>query len=195
MQDCPDGSSPCHEDSRPSRVRLPRRSCSRVQGLHPIGPQVSSQRTRRSPVVAEVQPARLRQLLPVVCYSMAVTKLPSITRSSAKPARSAGTRTHNANWLASTPNERRRHHDQRLDRLQRTTRPKLRFRFDILSDHNVTLKINGEQTGFCPLPGHPRHDGKKHSPSFSANLAKGIFQCFARSQGKRSRFRETKMYI
>jgi len=29
--------------------------------------------------------------------------------------------------------------------------------------------------GYCPLP---NHNGKRNSPSFSANLEKGIFQCF-----------------
>jgi DNA primase len=39
--------------------------------------------------------------------------------------------------------------------------------------------VKGDRaTGFCPLPRHPKHDGKRHSPSFSANLTRGIFQCF-----------------
>jgi hypothetical protein len=29
--------------------------------------------------------------------------------------------------------------------------------------------------GYCPLP---NHEGKRNSPSFSAHLDKGIFQCF-----------------
>jgi DNA primase len=38
------------------------------------------------------------------------------------------------------------------------------------------VKRKGNQHhGFCPLP---NHNGKKNSPSFSANLEKGIFQCF-----------------
>jgi DNA primase len=60
----------------------------------------------------------------------------------------------------------------------RELRAKLRFA-DVLKSYNVQLKIKGDRAnGFCPLPGHPRHDGKRHSPSFSANLTKGIFQCF-----------------
>jgi DNA primase len=57
-------------------------------------------------------------------------------------------------------------------------RSKLRFA-DVLKHYGLTLKVKGDRaTGFCPLPGHPKHDGKRHSPSFSANLARGIFQCF-----------------
>jgi DNA primase len=57
-------------------------------------------------------------------------------------------------------------------------RSKLRFA-DLLRHYTVSLKVKGDRaTGFCPLPGHPKHDGKRHSPSFSANLARGIFQCF-----------------
>ena len=38
------------------------------------------------------------------------------------------------------------------------------------------MKRKGDQHhGFCPLP---NHQGKKNSPSFSANLKRGIFQCF-----------------
>ena len=57
-------------------------------------------------------------------------------------------------------------------------RSKLRFA-DVLQHYRLTLKVKGDRaTGFCPLPGHPKHDGKRHSPSFSANLTRGIFQCF-----------------
>ncbi len=46
----------------------------------------------------------------------------------------------------------------------------------VLRHYGVELKIKGRQHhGFCPLP---NHKGKKNSPSFSANLEKGIFQCF-----------------
>ena len=46
----------------------------------------------------------------------------------------------------------------------------------VLELYNVELKVRGERaTGFCPLPSH---QGKRHSPSFSANLARGIWQCF-----------------
>jgi DNA primase len=42
--------------------------------------------------------------------------------------------------------------------------------------YGVELKTKSRQHhGFCPLP---NHQGKKNSPSFSANLEKGIFQCF-----------------
>jgi DNA primase len=46
----------------------------------------------------------------------------------------------------------------------------------ILQHYGVELKLTGDQHhGFCPLP---LHNGKKNSPSFSANLKRGIWQCF-----------------
>jgi DNA primase len=46
----------------------------------------------------------------------------------------------------------------------------------VLEHYGVEVKRKGEQhMGFCPLP---NHKGKGNSPSFSANLQKGIFQCF-----------------
>jgi DNA primase len=46
----------------------------------------------------------------------------------------------------------------------------------ILRHYGVELKLKGDQHhGFCPLPSH---NGKKNSPSFSANLKRGIWQCF-----------------
>jgi DNA primase len=46
----------------------------------------------------------------------------------------------------------------------------------ILEHYKVEVKRKGGQhMGFCPLP---NHNGKRNSPSFSANLEKGIFQCF-----------------
>lgn len=46
----------------------------------------------------------------------------------------------------------------------------------VLRHYGVELKIRGRQHhGFCPLS---NHQGKRNSPSFSANLDKGIFQCF-----------------
>ncbi|MGD1090246.1 MAG: CHC2 zinc finger domain-containing protein [Verrucomicrobiota bacterium] len=55
----------------------------------------------------------------------------------------------------------------------------LRARLDfeqVLRHYNVEVKRRGKQHhGYCPLP---KHNGKKNSPSFSANLEKGIFQCF-----------------
>src|SRR4051812_30075650 len=46
----------------------------------------------------------------------------------------------------------------------------------VLRYFQVEPKIKGSQHhGYCPLP---NHNGKKNSPSFSANLEKGIFQCF-----------------
>src|ERR1043166_7889114 len=49
----------------------------------------------------------------------------------------------------------------------------------VLRHYGVELKIKGKQhQGFCPLPTHPSHEGARRSPSFSANLEKGIFQCF-----------------
>ena len=52
---------------------------------------------------------------------------------------------------------------------------------DVLALHQVQLKVKGDRaTAFCPLPGHKRSpDGKRHSPSFSVHLGKGIFQCFS----------------
>jgi DNA primase len=47
---------------------------------------------------------------------------------------------------------------------------------ELLRHYGVEVRRRGDQHhGFCPLPGH---QGKKNSPSFSANLARGIFQCF-----------------
>ena len=46
----------------------------------------------------------------------------------------------------------------------------------VLKHYGVEVKAKGTQHhGFCPLP---NHNGKKNSPSFSANLERGIFQCF-----------------
>lgn len=52
---------------------------------------------------------------------------------------------------------------------------------DVLSMYNVKFKVKGDRaTAFCPLPGHKGSgDGKRHSPSFSVHLGKGIFQCFS----------------
>ena len=54
-------------------------------------------------------------------------------------------------------------------------RAKLDFR-SVLKSYGVEIKAKGDQHhGFCPLP---THQGKRNSASFSAHLAKGIFQCF-----------------
>ena len=54
-------------------------------------------------------------------------------------------------------------------------RAKLDFE-QVLKHYGVEIKRTGNQHhGFCPFP---NHNGKKNSPSFSANLEKGIFQCF-----------------
>ena len=46
----------------------------------------------------------------------------------------------------------------------------------VMEHYGVEVKRKGEQhMGYCPLP---NHNGKRNSPSFSANLKKGIFQCF-----------------
>src|SRR6266576_3030629 len=46
----------------------------------------------------------------------------------------------------------------------------------VLKSYGIEIKAKGKQHhGFCPLP---NHQGKRNSPSFSANLEKGIFQCF-----------------
>jgi DNA primase len=50
----------------------------------------------------------------------------------------------------------------------------------VLKHYGVELKLHGEQHhGFCPLPSH---QGKRNSPSFSANLKRGIWQCFGCGQ-------------
>lgn len=54
-------------------------------------------------------------------------------------------------------------------------RARLNFE-QVLQHYGVQVKRKGNQhLGFCPLPDH---QGKKNSPSFSANLERGIFQCF-----------------
>lgn len=51
---------------------------------------------------------------------------------------------------------------------------------DVLHLHGVQYRQKGDQaTAFCPLPGHPTHEGKRRSPSFSAHLGRGVFQCFS----------------
>ncbi len=57
----------------------------------------------------------------------------------------------------------------------KTLRQKLSFEA-VLRHYKVEIKAKGKQHhGFCPLP---NHGGNKNSPSFSAHLEKGIFQCF-----------------
>jgi DNA primase len=57
----------------------------------------------------------------------------------------------------------------------KSLRAELSF-IDILHHYGVELKERGEQwQGFCPLP---THEGKRNSPSFSANVGRGIWQCF-----------------
>lgn len=47
---------------------------------------------------------------------------------------------------------------------------------DVLRHYGVEIKRKGAQhQGFCPLP---NHNGSRSSPSFSANLERGIFHCF-----------------
>lgn len=55
-------------------------------------------------------------------------------------------------------------------------RHELKFE-DVLRHYGVEIKLKtrGQHVGFCPLP---THNGKRNSPSFSANLDKGIWQCF-----------------
>jgi DNA primase len=50
----------------------------------------------------------------------------------------------------------------------------------VLRHYRIDLKGKGERaTGMCPLPTHPqRADGQKRTASFSANTARGIWQCF-----------------
>lgn len=56
----------------------------------------------------------------------------------------------------------------------------LRKRIDfaeVLKHYGVELKVKrgNQHQGFCPLP---THQGRRRSPSFSANLSRGCFQCF-----------------
>ena len=55
-------------------------------------------------------------------------------------------------------------------------RAQLRFE-DVLRHYAVEVKAKGgkQHQGYCPLP---NHNGKRNSPSFSANLERGIFNCF-----------------
>lgn len=47
----------------------------------------------------------------------------------------------------------------------------------VLAHYEVELKArsDGQAHGFCPLP---THDGEQRSPSFSAQLQRGVWQCF-----------------
>jgi DNA primase len=57
----------------------------------------------------------------------------------------------------------------------KSLRAELSF-IEILHHYGAELKERGEQwQGFCPLP---THEGKRNSPSFSANVGRGIWQCF-----------------
>jgi DNA primase len=52
----------------------------------------------------------------------------------------------------------------------------------VLRHYKVEVKRKGQQhLGFCPLP---NHNGNRNSPSFSANLERGIFQCFGNCGAK-----------
>ena len=54
-------------------------------------------------------------------------------------------------------------------------RTKLSFE-QVLAHYRVEVRKKGDQHhGYCPLP---KHNGKRNSPSFSANLKRSIFQCF-----------------
>jgi DNA primase len=51
---------------------------------------------------------------------------------------------------------------------------------EVLRHYGVELKLKGDRHhGFCPLP---LHKGKKNSASFSANVKRGIWQCFGCGQ-------------
>jgi CHC2 zinc finger len=64
----------------------------------------------------------------------------------------------------------------------KSLRAELSF-IEILHHYGVELKERGEQwQGFCPLP---THEGKRQSPSFSANVGRGIWQCFGVSGRER----------
>ena len=63
----------------------------------------------------------------------------------------------------------------------RELRAKLGFA-KVLQHYGVELRLRrqGRQhQGFCPLP---NHNGQKRSPSFSANLERGIWKCFGNCQ-------------
>src|ERR1051326_4807816 len=46
----------------------------------------------------------------------------------------------------------------------------------VLQHYGVEHKVKGDRaSAFCPLPGHR---GKRRSPSFSADLKRGLWQCF-----------------
>lgn len=54
-------------------------------------------------------------------------------------------------------------------------RSRLRFS-EVLAHYGVKLTIKRDQAqGFCPLP---THKGDRQSPSFSANVRRGVWQCF-----------------
>jgi hypothetical protein len=54
-------------------------------------------------------------------------------------------------------------------------REKLSFEA-VLQHYGVEPKVkNGQHLGYCPLPSH---EGKRNSPSFSANMDRKIFHCF-----------------
>jgi DNA primase len=58
----------------------------------------------------------------------------------------------------------------------KTLRQKLSFAA-VLELYEVELKVksDGQAHGFCPLP---THDGEQRSPSFSAHMLRGVWQCF-----------------
>src|SRR5437870_12388336 len=46
----------------------------------------------------------------------------------------------------------------------------------VLEYYHVEFKVKGDRaSAFCPLSGHR---GQRRSPSFSADLKRGLFQCF-----------------
>jgi DNA primase len=54
---------------------------------------------------------------------------------------------------------------------------------EVLAYYKINVRVKGDQAqGFCPLPGHNKHEGKRRSPSFCVNLKRGIFQCFSCGQ-------------
>lgn len=60
----------------------------------------------------------------------------------------------------------------------RELRSKLAFA-EVLKHYGKEMsEKNGQLVGFCPLPSHGNGNGKKNSPSFSAEPEKNIFQCF-----------------
>ena len=77
----------------------------------------------------------------------------------------------------------------------RELRSKLKFA-DVLRHYHVDVKVKGDNaTGLCPLPSHPRHEGKRRTASFSVNLTRNIFQCFGGGCGAKGNVLDFACYM